>query len=395
MQKIDRTTSLLKRYLSGKIDEQEVLEVKRLFMVYPQLKKLIEQLDTEEGLHEALRDFEKESNSIDQEQEEQVLSQVLSRIQSSSPTKQRSSPLGKRLLRYAAAAALIAILSYVVVLWKSENSAVQVSKEMLATTFAPGGNKASLTLSNGQRITLSEAYSGIVVDDRIAYDDGSPLFGEVVLDKKVMLTLSTPRGGQYQVVLSDGTKVWLNAESTLHYPYVFSDNERRVELEGEAYFEVAHRKEAPFIVTTPKEEVKVLGTHFNINSYPKDEQSTVALLQGSVQVSASNSSKKILKPGEQSVQTAGRIEVKPINIDEAVAWKNGEFMFNNESLESVMRKVARWYDLDIRVAPELRDMQLWGSVSRFDNFNQVLKIIKMTDDNIRFEIEGRRVSVVK
>src|SRR5690606_11027807 len=224
--------------------------------------------------------------------------------------------------------------------------------------------------------------------------DGSTVLDEDI-DAQTMLTLSTPRGGQYQITLPDGTKVWLNAESKLHYPYRFTEDARHVELEGEAYFEVAHREDIPFTVTTSKEKVEVLGTHFNINSYQTDIYSTLALLEGKVRVSLEDNATTVLRPGQQSLVTNGKMEVQTIHVEESIAWKDGEFMFNNETLANAMKKLARWYDLEIEISPEFQNVEIWGSVSRYDNFNKVLKLIKMTDDRIRFQVEGRRVRLVR
>lgn len=393
MEKIDHIVNLLKEYLSEDLDAQRRVEVERLFLAYPYLKEIVEEMDSEEGLRNALDSYEELYTDTFQKREERILNHVLSRIKHES-TISRPRLMRRRLVVYSSVAAIAIMVLFATIIWKQKTAEPQSTEEIIST-FTPGGNKASLTLSNGQQINLSDAYSGIIIGGQIAYEDGSTLFGENNVDEQTMLTLSTPRGGQYQVTLSDGTKVWLNAESKLHYPYRFSKDIRNVELEGEAYFEVAHQKGAPFIVKTSKEKVEVLGTHFNVNSYQADINSTVALLEGKVKVSSGADHATVLKPGQQSVMRRGKMEIQTINVDECVAWKNGEFMFNNETLENVMKKVARWYDLDIELSNNLKDVEIWGSVSRYDNFNTVLKLIKMTDDNIRFEVAGRRVRFVK
>ncbi|HLT86338.1 MAG TPA: FecR domain-containing protein [Sphingobacterium sp.] len=392
MQRIDHIVNLLKDYLWGDLDAQRTAEVDHLFLEYPHLKEIIEEMDSEEGLRTALDSYEELYTEAFLKREERILSHVLSRIKYE-PALSRPRLIWKRLTIYSSVAAIAIMVLFAIIIWRQNPLEPQAVGQAI-NAFAPGGNRASLTLSNGQQIELSDAYSGIIVDDQIAYEDGSKLFDDNI-DKQTMLTLSTPRGGQYQIILPDGTKVWLNAESKLHYPYRFSTGVRLVELEGEAYFEVAHQKNTPFIVTTSKEKVEVLGTHFNINSYRSDENSTVALLEGKVKVSLEGDVTNVLNPGQQSVVRGGMMEIRSVNVDESVAWKNGEFMFNNETLASVMKKVARWYDIEIDVSPGLKDVEIWGSVSRYDNFNTVLKLIKMTDDRIRFQVEGRRVRVMK
>src|SRR5690606_5081707 len=144
-----------------------------------------------------------------------------------------------------------------------------------------------------------------------------------------------------------------------------------------------------------KERVEVLGTHFNINTYSDDVVSSVALLEGKVRVSLANRQSQVLNPGQQAINSHDQLKVQSVNLDECVAWKNGEFMFNNESLSSVKRKVCRWYDIDVELAKEVKDTSRWGSVSRYDSFNEVLQVIKMIDDNIQFKIEGRRVRIMR
>ncbi|MBD1422214.1 FecR family protein [Sphingobacterium chuzhouense] len=393
MQRIDHIVNLLKDYLLGDIDEQRTAEIERLFLEYPRLKEIIEELNSEEELQEALCTYEELYTDAFREREERVLNNILFQVKHRSSIW-RTRLLWRRLAIYSSAAAIIVLALFASIIWRQRIVEPKTTEEMI-NAFTPGGNKASLTLSNGRQINLSDAYSGIVIDGQIGYQDGSSLFDEGSVAEDEMLTLSTPRGGQYQVTLSDGTKVWLNAESKLHYPYRFSKDIRTVELEGEAYFEVAHLKGSPFIVKTSKEKVEVLGTHFNVNSYQADINSTVALLEGKVKVSSGEDYATVLKPGQQSVMRKGKMEIQTINVDECVAWKNGEFMFNNETLENVMKKVARWYDLDIELSSNLKHVEIWGSVSRYDNFNTVLKLIKMTDDGIRFEVTGRRVRFVK
>jgi len=215
------------------------------------------------------------------------------------------------------------------------------------------------------------------------------------MPKSNRLTLSTPRGGQYQVELSDGTKVWLNAASKLHYPREFLDNHRTVELEGEAYFEVSSGKHRPFIVKTKNEAVEPLGKHFNVTAYINEWLPYVTLLEGKVSVSLENERSKILLPGQQSAVKGAVMQVNEINVAESVAWKNGEFMFNKESLGSVMLKLSRWYDIEVEMTDGVKDLRVWGSVSRYDTFDEILQVIKAIDDSIHFEIDGRRVKIMK
>ncbi|WP_316817519.1 FecR family protein [Pedobacter nyackensis] len=280
----------------------------------------------------------------------------------------------------------------------------------LANDIAPGGNKAILTLANGEKIVLTDAkngdlaaQSGVVVtkltDGKIVY---------TVKDQAATTkanSIETPKGGQYQVVLPDGTKVLLNAASVLTFPTSFTTvKERRVQLKGEAYFEVAkvmmkdkelkskeHRM--PFIVVTNKEEIKVLGTHFNVNSYVDEPVSRTTLVEGSVMVDAFGAS-QMLTPGNQAVAGNGTLTVAEANMEEVLAWKNGSFMFESEDIASVMRKISRWYDVDVVYEGAIPKDRFGGTVSRFSNVSKVLSKLELTN-KVHFRIEGRRIIVTK
>lgn len=269
---------------------------------------------------------------------------------------------------------------------------------------APGGNKATLTLEDGQVIDLSANKEGIISDsDEIRYTDGSLLKNDearkataktTAIEERV-LVLNTPNGGQYQIVLSDGTKVWLNAASTLKYPAKFVKDQRIVELEGEAYFEVAENKTKPFIVKTKEQAITVLGTQFNVYAYEDERTTKTTLLEGSVEVAMPNQNKLILTPGEQSTIVNGesKIDVSRVSLDGVTAWKNGKFVFESESLPSIMRKLARWYDVEVVYEGDFSNMTFTGSISRYDNISEILDKITYTE-TVSFEIKERRVRVM-
>lgn len=293
---------------------------------------------------------------------------------------------------------LSSIYLYTDIFRSSVNNEATALSEIL-----PGKDQATLVLGNGMVFNLDSLSNGEILEEagvRIAKtDDGELVYS--ILDPSannnavVMNTVSTPRGGQYRISLPDGSQVWLNAASSLTFPSVFIGESRTVELNGEAYFEVAENARLPFKVITETEEVEVLGTHFNVNSYKEEGVSSVALLEGKVKVSVPSRDSRILTPGQQTLVSTGSIKVYPVDLSESIAWKNGEFMFNNESLKSVMQKIARWYDIEVIVAPELEHISIWGSVSRYEHLGKVLKIIELTDENIKFKVDGRRVSVMK
>jgi len=273
-------------------------------------------------------------------------------------------------------------------------------------TITPGGNKATLTLANGAKIILENAENGVLANQfgtsirktDVGHVSIEPLNSAYPSIEKashtVFNTIVTPRGGQYQVTLSDGTKVWLNAASSLKFPACFAENERRVELVGEAYFEVAKSGvERPFKVVSGTQVIEVLGTHFNINAYPDETEITTTLLEGSVKVSKpSTFQSELLTPGQQA-RVAANIQVSDVDVTGAVAWKNGYFSFSNENIETIMRNISRWYDVDVKYQKNTTREEFVGSVSRYENVSQVLNMLQLTG-SVHFRIEGRRITVM-
>jgi len=271
--------------------------------------------------------------------------------------------------------------------------------------IVPGSNKAYLTLANGQKIALTGVANG-----KIAKQAGITITktrnGQLVyhIDKSpagsnsnaaiTFNTIETPRGGQYQVILPDGTQVWLNAASSLKYPTTFSGNSRQVQLSGEAYFEVAHDAARPFKVLSKGQQIEVLGTHFNVNAYDDDPAIQTTLLEGSVKIS-NNTGQVMLKPGQQATLKDDYLQfsVKNVDANDAIAWKNGYFMFKNENIKSVMKKIARWYDVDIDYEGDLYQKRLGGTVSKFEKINDLLHTIQLTH-SVHFKVIGRRVIVM-
>ena len=214
-----------------------------------------------------------------------------------------------------------------------------------------------------------------------------------LLPEVVYNTLTTPRGGQYTIILPDGSQVWLNAASSIRYPTFFSDSERRVELTGEAYFEIAHNAKKPFKVTSNGLEVKVLGTHFNINSYKEEKSINTTLIEGSIIVSKGDAN-VILKSGDQAqIGNSDKITViDNVNVDNILAWKNGYFSFDKSDLKLIGRQISRWYDVDISFEGESPKRVFSGKINRNSNISDVLKILNECKVNFRFE--GRKLIVM-
>ncbi|MEO8764535.1 MAG: FecR domain-containing protein [Ginsengibacter sp.] len=272
--------------------------------------------------------------------------------------------------------------------------------------IAPAGNKALLTLDNGATIVLDSAVNGTLTkqgnakviklnNGTLAYQPAGFADGKISYN-----TITTPRGGQYQVLLPDGTMAWLNAASSLKFPTAFTGQERKVILTGEVYFEVKHESDRPFVVVTGETSVEVLGTHFNVNSYEDEPDLKVTLLEGAVKVNRGTAT-AILKPGQQAVLKTGAHDQKSnpgiflssnIDTDEVIAWKNGEFQFGEKSdIQAIMRQISRWYNVEVEYNGDVSG-QYWGSISRNADISQVLKLLEKTGA-MNFKIEGNKIII--
>lgn len=308
----------------------------------------------------------------------------------------------KPFYRYAAAAVIL--ISLAVSVYFYSNNQVDPYR-FSANDIAPGGNKAMLLLSNGEKIDLTKVSNGELLHQAgisIAKTaDGNLTYTVSGSDQKSGLenTIVTPKGGQYQVNLPDGTKVWLNAESSLKFPLQFKDGERVVSLIGEAYFEVAKKyrngARLPFYVATANQRVEVLGTHFNVYAYPTDKNTKTTLLEGAVRVvSFGKQQISYLKPGEQAVNNGSDTKVNVVDTEEAMAWKNGLFIFNGQNLNEIMKEVERWYNVEVVFKDEALKKDVFnGSTSRFKNISELLEVLESTG-SVHFKIEGRRVLVM-
>ncbi|HEY9003570.1 MAG TPA: FecR family protein [Mucilaginibacter sp.] len=265
---------------------------------------------------------------------------------------------------------------------------------------APGGDKAMLTLADGSKVVLTDAKNGVVASQGITTlnktKDGQLVYQADQSSKTapvVYNTITTPKGGQFQVVLSDGTKVWLNAASSITFPTTFSATERKVTITGEVYFEVAKNMQVPFRVVTGKQEVEDVGTCFNINAYDDERSITTTLVEGAVKISSGQQS-ALLKPGQQaklSNQESGSINVRNVDTETVLAWKNGNFEFESEELHAIMRQVARWYDIKVIYEGDVKPRRFTASVPRNVNLSKLLEMLKFM--GVNFKIDGQAVVV--
>lgn len=273
-----------------------------------------------------------------------------------------------------------------------------VSEHRFKNDVSPGGDKATLTLADGSTLVLDDAQNGILtqqgnakvikLDGKLSYAPANKNSKEIVYN-----IISTPKGGQYQLELPDRSLVWLNATSSIRFPTSFVEKERRVEITGEAYFEVAKNRDKPFIVTINNSEVQVLGTYFNINAYIDEDDVKTTLLEGSVKfVNGANAN--ILKPGQQSQLTKnGTVKVvSDVDVDKVVAWKNGLFDFDNAGIETIMRQLSRWYNVEIEYNGKPDDLFI-AEMRRNIKLSDALKALELTG-KVRFEIEGKKIIVM-
>jgi len=352
----------------------------------------IDTLQEDDRLQRILANVKLQQRSSADESNDQPLPATIN-----APAEMPLMPFRRKLYTWLSAAAAAILIAGSVIYFSTDYS---LEKQAALANLQPGKNKAELTLANGRHITLDDAINGNLAKDAgvqiTKTKDGELVY--TVIDANAASDarniIKTPYGGQYMVILPDQSKVWLNAGSSLAYPVSFANAKtRNVDLTGEAYFEIAKDKTHPFIVKTAKQEVKVLGTHFNINSYMDEPAILTTLLEGSVNISSA-AADRILKPGEQSMLTAQGIKVAAADTEEVMAWKNGYFRFNDEKLESIMRKIARWYDVEIEFDGEISDEEYNGKISKFKNIAQVLEMLSETN-TVHFKIDGRRILVLK
>lgn len=308
-----------------------------------------------------------------------------------------------RIISYSIAASMIFLLSAGLYYYKRTFTPVQVQTEVprFKNDILPGNNKAVLTLDDGSVINLDDAQTGVLAsesdieikktgDGRLEY-----IRAENEATTVRFNTLRTPMGGEFQLVLPDGTKVWLNSGTSLRFPTAFTGSERVVELNGEAYFAVKKNTKMPFhVLTSNNMDVKVLGTEFNVMAYDNEKMINTTLIEGSVEVQKDSKMLK-LNPGEEVVlnKVSGNMKIGEADIEQATAWKEGQFVFVNENIESIMRKVSRWYNVDVEYKGNLRNKDFVGTISRKKNVSELLKMLELTGA-VHFGIEGRRITVM-
>lgn len=306
--------------------------------------------------------------------------------------------------RWVAAAACIGAMAtgvYLLRINTGESSmTAEKSRPAGSGLILPGGDKATLTLGDGSTVVLDSTGNGIIGkqgNTNVVKAGGGQLLystGNTTSSTVMYNTLRTPRGGQFSLVLPDGSKVWLNAASSLRFPTAFAGASRDVELTGEAYFEIKEDAAKPFRLNVHHMNVDVLGTSFNVMAYDDERTMNTTLLTGAVRVNCGNET-AVLKPGQQARSSRkGTIRVvTAADPEDAVAWKSGLFLFNNDDLETVMRNIGRWYDVEVELSQEVAHLTFTGQISRSENVSEVLKMLELTNA-VHFKIAGRKVMAI-
>lgn len=391
---------------------------KKISTFTPDWNKLLDQLEAEEQLSNALSADEQvllaELRAIRDESADALKTYSFSNtnakwadLKEQIESTAALQPNGKlqRLWFSISAAAILFIIGISIIYYSYRQQQQQPQKlvNIIKNDIPPGKNTATLTLENGKKIVLSAANNGQLASEAgiviTKTADGQLIYSVKDGQKPTGIhinTLSTARGETYRLRLPDQSEVWLNSSSSIKFPASFASAKlREVELTGEAYFQIAKDKLHPFIVKTNLQEVQVLGTHFNVNSYPDHHKAVTTLVEGSVRVSNHLQQTKTIKPGEQStVQNGHDISIAPADIKNVMAWKNGYFRFRNEPIEEVMAKIMRWYDIEVVYTGKESDELFNGNISLHKNISEVLNMLSYSND-VKFKVEGRRVTVIQ
>lgn len=384
-----RIAYLIAGYIRNTLTEQEHDELDNWVNESDHNMQLFEELTDEENIRSNLA-------NMDLVQVEQRLKEVKGNL---AHAKKEYKQKQRRVIWLAAAGVVLVVSVAVLLIQLAKNKPEQSSIADADTLqLLPGGNKATLTLADGSVIDLSTAKNGII-DSNLVSHAKKPADGELVYEAinngtvSAFHTLSTPVGGQYKVILADGSKVWLNASTTLKYPAVFTGKERKVEVNGEAYFEVAKNEQQPFRVVLPDSSVvTVTGTQFNVMCYKDAVQNEVTLAEGSVAV-AHKGKTQDLEPGTQVAVTAkGLIKNSNIDVEAITGWKNGLFVFHDASIETVMTQIERWYGAEVVYNAEIKQ-QLNATILRSEPLHKLLRLLEL-NGYVHFKIENKTIYVL-
>jgi transmembrane sensor len=386
---------LITAYFQGTLSEAQQVEL-NLWLEKKENKAFLEELSNEENLPQKLMMFGRL-------REQAIWDKTLLGLQESNVV-QISLP-NPNLLRYKflTIAAAVVIVVFGIYFFNNNNTSNNIP--LIAQDIAPGKTGATLTLANGKKIRLNEVANGELAKEAgvvITKSANGDLIYEIkdkAGESNKVNTLSTANGELYNLRLPDGSHVWLNSASSLTYTAnLIKNGRRKVKLDGEAYFEVAKDKAHPFIVESKGQEVEVLGTHFNINSYADEGNTKTTLLEGKVNISSFKEGtihqSQVLRPNQQAVNTGSTIKVAEVDAADVIGWKNGKFVFDNEGIETVMRKISRWYNVEIIYQEDISGIKVTGGIPRSKNVSKILEMLENTD-GVHFKIEDKKIIVKK
>ena len=376
-------SKIIKKYLKGKASDSEVSFLEKYY-----------------------NHFEKESSftwRLSVNDKENLERELFAGILQKTTKKKKIFQLSKICWYKQAAAALILLFiglgTYYNFIATNDSETTVITTPVLAKKdLPPGRSRAILTLSNGSTVVLDSIGNGFVTQQSntqiVKTAKGQLSYTTLNQNSKELVynSVSTPRGGQYQLVLPDGTKVWLNAASSIRFPVAFVGKERKVTITGEAYFEVAKDKKKPFIVSSANMDVEVLGTHFNVSAYAEESIVKTTLLEGSVKIN-NKKSEVYLVPGQQSqLNNSGQFSIKNnIDVDKEIAWTKGKFQFNSNTIQEIMLQLSRWYDVEVIYQGKVSSETFSAIIKRSSNISQVLKLMEAS--GVKFDIEGKKIYV--
>ncbi|TKC60090.1 DUF4974 domain-containing protein [Pedobacter hiemivivus] len=377
------TSELIIKFLKNELSDKEKAEFELWLKASPENTALVEYFRNTEHVQQEVNYLDAvDVNKGWEEVSKQIVHTPLKRL------------AWTKIIRYSAAAILIISVGIGVYIYSAQLKSKEINEIAGVQDIMPGSKKAVLELADGSVIDLSDTNLGLAAkDDNVAIGVKN---GVLAFSAKRKTSnsdgyniLRTPKAGEYKMILSDGTQVWLNAASSLRFPTNFNKHERRVELTGEAYFEVAHNKALPFIVSFNKTEVEVLGTHFNISSYQTYSKTT--LIEGAIKVSE-GTSQRLIKPGQQAFTYDGHLTVRAVDTYKSIAWKEGVFYFKEDRIKDILDQVSRWYDVDIVYNGEPNRKRYSGTIRRQATLSQVLEMLKTVSDT-EYSLKGKTVTV--
>ncbi len=391
MDATEKIAELIKRYIEGRLTIEESATLSQWRKRNSSNESLFQKIVQNEQFYiDAIQWIDSMENDS-----EQALQKIkLRTLKNIRPLEPSSLPRKLKFHRiYTATAALclcIALFGY----YQLRDQSI-FSKKIEAESILPGGNKAELILSDGQKINLRSDKDGIILDQSLSYSDGTHLLN---LDSEKLeqttASINVPAGGKYRVTLSDGTHVHLNAQSKLTYPLRFNSNKRQVSIEGEAYFEVAPQymgnQRIPFEVVSNSQVIRVLGTSFNVSAYTDDTQTSTTLVEGSIEIESS-SGRLSLQPNEQAVLRQDHIVKKRVDVNQFIAWKDNNFLFFETELRDLMKQISRWYNLEVSYPTALPATYFYGEITREKNLSEVLRILEKA--GVKFELTKQNSKV--